>query len=222
MDKRVFAFLEWLDLNLGVSGIFFILLAVELLLSLLCLLLTLCKCGYGIKNRLWLVFCGIFLLTVDIAFTLHYHKSALFPLVLFAFIALTVGVILLLPEKQGVFTKESLTLAEFLSKRAKEQGGETPVYRENTERIKAGGGQVCLDREEGEKAKEDLGLDFTHVKNVIERLNCFSLTPSDKRQVKELETALFKAESGEGGDMIKEQVNDGLSALLKIMSKYGV
>lgn len=64
--------------------------------------------------------------------------------------------------------------------------------------------------------------DFTHVKNVIERLSYFPLTPSDKKQVNELQVTIERAELGEDFPDLKNKVNDGLSSLLKIMSKYGV
>ena len=72
------------------------------------------------------------------------------------------------------------------------------------------------------KTAAEYGLDFSHVKNVLSRLDYFSLSPADKRQVKELEATLVLAEQGDFSDVVKERVNDGLGSLLKIMSKYGV
>ena len=64
-------------------------------------------------------------------------------------------------------------------------------------------------------------LDFTHVKNVISRLDYCSLSQSDRRQVHELESYIIEAERGAEEKGLKEKINDGLSSLLKIMSKYG-
>lgn len=229
MDMQVFALLEQINSGFGISGVTLLCLAVSFALFLTCLLLTLLKRGHGIKNRLWFVLGVVFALIVDVAFTLHLGESAFFPLVLLSFDVLGVGIIFLLPQRQGVYSKESLSLAEFLSKKAKEQQcGDTPVYRAEIERIQAGGGEVISEngnsslRENQRKTQADLELDFTHVKNVIERLNCFGLSQADKRQVKELEALLSKAECEECDDKTKESINDGLSALLKIMSKYGV
>lgn len=61
--------------------------------------------------------------------------------------------------------------------------------------------------------------DFTHVKNVIERLRAFPLSSGDRKQVKELEDTIILIENGTGDDY---GINDGLGALLKIMAKYGV
>jgi hypothetical protein len=65
-------------------------------------------------------------------------------------------------------------------------------------------------------------IDFSHVKNVIERLAYFPLTPFEKRQVKDLEVTVKRVEMGEDGLDLKNKINDGLGALLKIMSKHGV
>lgn len=67
----------------------------------------------------------------------------------------------------------------------------------------------------------DYELDFKHVRNVIERMESFPLSVSDRRQVSELENSILTAERGGFTRENKEKINDGLSALLKIMSKYG-
>lgn len=69
--------------------------------------------------------------------------------------------------------------------------------------------------------KTDNDLDFTHVRNVISRLNYFGLSQADRRQVHDLEAWLLEAERGYDGKEVKEKINDGLSSLLRIMSKYG-
>ena len=50
----------------------------------------------------------------------------------------------------------------------------------------------------------------------------YPLTPADKRQVSDLDSAIIGAESIGLNDDAKNRINDGLGALLKIMSKYGV
>lgn len=70
--------------------------------------------------------------------------------------------------------------------------------------------------------KTETEIDFTHVKNVIERLNYYNLGPTDKRTVNDLANNVSQAENGEFTPELKEKINDGLGALLKIMSKYGV
>ena len=65
-------------------------------------------------------------------------------------------------------------------------------------------------------------VDFTHVKDVIKKLERFNLSTTDLRQVRALESAIYNAENGALDFKTKESVNEGLGALLKIMSKYGV
>lgn len=68
----------------------------------------------------------------------------------------------------------------------------------------------------------DETIDYSHVKGILDRLDYFSLGPSDKKQVRELKTYLAEAEEGEAGADLRDKLNDGLGALLKIMSRYGV
>ena len=65
-------------------------------------------------------------------------------------------------------------------------------------------------------------VNFSHVKNVIERLNYYALSPFDRKQVNDLSTFLTEAERVGITQELKEKINDGLGILLKIMSKYGV
>ena len=73
-----------------------------------------------------------------------------------------------------------------------------------------------------DKKEKKSDIDFTHVKNVLSRLEYFPLSTQDKKQVKELESAILIAETGENSRENKIKINDCLGALLKIMSKYGV
>lgn len=79
--------------------------------------------------------------------------------------------------------------------------------------------RVKVDKKE---KKENELLSFSNVKKAIEKTMSKNLTESEKRQVLSLEFAIFQKERGEENLLIKEQVNEGLSALLKIMSKYCV
>ena len=101
---------------------------------------------------------------------------------------------------------------------------ESRLNRENVEvneKFRSDDAKTCVNQIKSHQNSE-LGVDFTHVKRVIERLSFVSLSPSDKRQVKELESAVYAAECGQTGDNVKSKINDGLSALLKIMAKYGI
>ena len=71
------------------------------------------------------------------------------------------------------------------------------------------------------RTKKNKDLDFSHVKSVIKRLSAMDLTPADRREIKELELAVFSAEKGGEYPLLKEKINDGLGFLLKLMAKYG-
>ena len=77
----------------------------------------------------------------------------------------------------------------------------------------------CFDEEKMEVVD---GLNLSHVKNILKRLDYFDLSQSDRRQVREVEMAIFQAERRFDDLEVKEKLNDGLGALLKIMAKYGV
>ncbi len=65
-------------------------------------------------------------------------------------------------------------------------------------------------------------VDFSHVRNVMERLDYYGLSQTDRNVIKELKLALNLAESSGLDDNLKSKINDGLGQLLKIMSKYNV
>ena len=65
-------------------------------------------------------------------------------------------------------------------------------------------------------------IDFSHVKSILSRLNYYPLKEQDKKTAKDLEQAIYSAEQNGLNIQLKENINDGLSALLKIMSKYAV
>lgn len=68
--------------------------------------------------------------------------------------------------------------------------------------------------------KEKICLE--HAASVIEKLSYYDLTPSDLKQVDELEQVIRQAEREGVTSANRERINDGLSELLKIMSKYAV
>ncbi len=81
--------------------------------------------------------------------------------------------------------------------------------------------KIALSQKIEEKPKKN-ELDFSHVKNILERLDYYSLSTGDKKTVNDLENSLTLAEKGDCTSENKTRINDGLGALLKIMSKYGV
>lgn len=76
------------------------------------------------------------------------------------------------------------------------------------------------EKEEQDELKK-FELDFSHVKNVMAKLNYFNLSASDRAQLNELEQALYYAQNVGYDKKVKEKINEGLGALLKIMAKHG-
>lgn len=146
--------------------------------------------------------------------TLLQTQSATY--LLLAGVGLTFAVILNLPKRKFEPTKSQLNLAREIDEKAKEQS-QNEIVKESI--IPPIVEKIVTKPVEREKPPE---VDFSHVKNVIKRLEYFNLTPNDKRQVKELESAIISAEKGVCDLKTKESVNEGLGCLLKIMSKYGV
>ena len=72
------------------------------------------------------------------------------------------------------------------------------------------------------KDENDKPLDYSNVKKAIEMTMKKDLSSEEKRKIIGLEIAILQSERGEDNTLIKEEVNEGLSSLLKIMSRYSV
>ena len=79
-----------------------------------------------------------------------------------------------------------------------------------------------MERSVAGKAPDKDKLCLEHAAGVIEKLSYYDLSPADLKQVDELEPLLNQAEREGVTPANKERINDGLSELLKIMSKYAV
>ena len=190
------------------------------------LILSLTLGGYGKKKRLWYYFSLPFVLLLQLTLTLSADGS--FSLVVLNVVASLVYLFasLLLKDKKTATEDNRFSFARTLSERVKEDvpevlDGEKMLSNMEEEELEPLRPSQVEELIKGKTAAE-YGLDFSHVKNVLSRLDYFSLSPADKRQVKELEATLVLAEQGDFSDVVKERVNDGLGSLLKIMSKYGV
>lgn len=126
------------------------------------------------------------------------------------------GVLMTLPSKKKKEDIKGVQLARELDCKYKEQMLEekkkTTISQPIVQRIVP---DVQIEREKKQ-------VDFSHVKSVINRLERYNLSQNDQRQVRALENAISNAEKGITDFNTKESVNEGLGALLKIMSKYGV
>lgn len=189
---------------------------------IVCLMLSALKTGYGLKKRAWYVavsafFCAF--LKARASFTGERDLSS----VLLCFALILLVPICLIPEKKEKADNAAedgarRRLIRFLDKELK--NGPTVsdnAYAFHTEKIIA---QPQPEQERKPNVDED--LDFSHVKNVLSRLEPALLSYSDRRQIHDLEIALYDAERGGVSEETRGRINEGLGNLLKIMAKHGV
>ncbi len=134
-------------------------------------------------------------------------------LLLFGVCVGIVGVALVIPVKKVEYKEEHVEFARFLDQKTKSVekiAGRTELP---VEKIK------CVEKE---GKLESALLDYSHVKHILSKMDYYPLSVADKRQVKDLSLAVNSAENGDDGADIKKRINDGLGALLKIMSKHGI
>ena len=201
---------------LGVDGVFvvsFLLLSLTFVLSLI---LIRVKKIEGFKSRLCFLFVAIGVTTVQAGVEILFGG--------FGFSVITLGVsfiycaVLFLPVKSRKYTPEQIDLARKLIEKSDEKTlKDTNVVKEKpVEKIRV------KEKKSLDENVSDRELDFLHVKNVLKRMEYYTLSQNDRRQVKDLESAIVEAERGELTYEIKRRINDGLGALLKLMSKYGI
>lgn len=205
---------------LGQDGVFIAFSTIILALGIVNLLLACLVFNYGIKKRLWQPCVCIFILCTCSGVCAVADYGFFIPLLVMGVASITVIPVFAVPVKVFKVTEKQRDLVKFIDSEIKQATKEKDCtacdktsYKEQV--IKA-------ENVHEEKNVADFDLDFKHVKSVINRLDYFGLKESDKKQVKELENALISAEKGNFGQDVKCRINDGLSALLKIMSKYGV
>ena len=73
-----------------------------------------------------------------------------------------------------------------------------------------------------EKQNKNGEINFNHVKNVIEKVEKATLNGIEKKEVEQLKENILLSEKYGLTFELKDKINEGLSVLLKIMSKYKV
>ncbi len=193
------------------------------------IIMCFCRCEFGLKRRApFLGVVGVILpFTVTLILLGGIDVSFLFVILTLSF--LYAFILLLIPTKERVVTEEQKNLIKYLDEKLKERVNEdisTTDEKDNVVRLRA---VDSVEIEKDNLPKNNGGgasgacsdINFSHVRNVIARLNYFGLSQSDRRMVQDLESWLLQAERGDKDREVKEKINDGLSNLLKIMSKYG-
>ncbi|MBQ9485300.1 MAG: hypothetical protein IJU83_00515 [Clostridia bacterium] len=211
----------------GAETFFAICAAAEFACFCVCFFLSVFKAGYSLKKRAW------FAVAAAGVCVLLDFRAGLLGEACYSGLAAFFGTVLSLPllfvPVKSSDGKKERELARFIDDKIKEADSrERADSRESgyvfpTEKARR---DVCEIKAEPQqkdtRADGTEELDFSHVKNVLQRLELSSLTTSDRKQIRDLETALYVAEREPPSEEIREKINEGLGNLLKIMARHGV
>ena len=215
MDGLFWGAVKSLAIGLGQGGIFAVFISLTVIAFVINLFLSCFKTDYGILRRLWQPFLSVGLIFICKGICNLAGYGEHMACFIAGFSALSFIPTLLIRVKKFKVTERQRDLVKFID-------SQINAEKENSDiRDKISCENHTINQTKGNCAS-DFEVDFKHVKNVIARLDYFGLKECDKRQVKELENALLMAEKGEFNQDVKCKINDGLGALLRIMSKYGV
>ena len=237
MANIVYYALTFVDCSLGAGGLFAVCFLSLTLAFLFALILAVFAKGNTIKKRIWFVlFLGsVSGIELGLSLILGYGVG-------FSVLNLSVGALFCIPiftvRVRGKADKNQIELARFLDdklrwvsaenqsfeqekpqKETKLQDAVRPSESKVVENLKPTAVPEVTSKIT--QQKKPCEIDFSHVKNVISRLEYFPLGISDKKQIKDLQTMVFSAENGDYTPDLKGRINDGLGNLLKIMAKYG-
>lgn len=140
-------------------------------------------------------------------------------MILISFTILLSLPIIFITERKKIDLEASKSLIKTLDEKINTNSvvdKESALVDRKSERI------ICREAEKIDTKDDDLEVDFSHVKNVIDRLNYFNLNLSEKKQVNELNYLIKRV--GEENDVasFRSEINEKLTGLLKIMSKYNI
>lgn len=214
MKEKVFLFLN--HLSQGKYAYFSLIVVFFGLLTLFSigLMLSILKTEFSLKKRLAL---SLFSLPLCALLSVCFNENRGLVLIL----ALIFSCFILLPlffirvKRQGVIAEKNLI--KLIDKAVKDASDIEKA--KNTQIPPVQNVEKVQKTKEKERVAVKSTPDFSHVKNIIERLNAFPLTTMDKKQIKDLENAIILIENGQQEDY---GINDELGALLKMMAKYGV
>lgn len=215
-----------IDSSLGESGVFLVALSLLTIAFLVALLSSIFVYDYVFLKRVWYFFVLFGISGTELFLHILCANENAYALLTFS-VGLIYAVPLLTIRVKKFCTKQQIDFAKFIDKKAEEKSTELEDCEKgfkaenesfNFDLPKPSAIKILNNNEN----KQTSDIDFSHVKNVIARLEYLSLGANDKRQIKELEANVFAVENGDDTLDTKSKINDGLGALLKIMSKYGV
>ena len=190
----------------------------------LCLFLSIFIRNYGKAKRAWFLFIvgGVYFLQK--ALTIKSSNGQTLSYITLSLGALFYAIIFAVRVRAKKPTKEQKELARFIDKHLCKSDRERHPFNFRDVRVCNNYSSNPIDEKEefSLKQNDEYGVDFEHVKSVIDKLEYYGLSQSDKKQVQELEYSLKEAKEHGFSPLVKSKINDGLGALLKIMSKYGV
>ena len=239
MTERFYFFIKNIFISLGQGGALILCTSIILILAVLNIFLAIFMRGYSLKKRAWYFVCtgtAVSFQTCSALFCGNNLGCSIFLL----FLGLFLGIPILVVRERKTLSNEHKNFIKMIDGEILKQEKSDSLKvdfseREkdldlnffssekqddiNSEKLKTYKcKQESLDKKEENKSE----LDFTHVKNVMEKMEYYKLSPTDKKQIKDLESAVYCAENGVFNQEIKNRINDGLGALLKIMAKHGV
>ena len=211
MMQSFYEVLDSLIVTIGLINVFIASLVLICSVGVVAIIVSAVKTGYSLSKRLWYFAFVIAVLAIELCVFSRVDKD-LTALYISISVALIFSVpVLAIPSRKAKIRKEHRAFARFLDEQINCQVVNTPCDSIKT-----------LKQQPYISQSDELNLNFSHVKNVIERLNYYGLSQTDKNTVENLSEAIKKAELGDCNKEIKSSINDGLGGLLKIMSKYGV
>lgn len=187
-----------------------------------CLFLSVFKSGYGLKKRLW------YLLVVLICVSLLKLRASVVGEKDISSLLLFFGVALFLPvyfirektPKTHVKNESAREYVRFLENKINRAAGEKEFSASAREKETDLNPEVIKAEKQQQNSVDK--PDFSHVKNVLQRLEPALLSYADRRQIHELELSIYEAEHGEYSEETRRKINEGLGNLLKIMARHGV
>lgn len=227
--------------SIGNKGVFIIIVSALGVFTLLCLALCVFTSQYSLKKRGWIVFCYLSLLAFELWAEISIKEDQSYILLTFAICMICLSVIMFLPQMSKKIEENHKVLARYLDNCAKQVLDNQPLGEDSLEPLCNSNSscqdilskmrqadddqtiiktQVCDNQLLLQENKQE--IDFEHVKSILERLQYFSISNQDKQSAKELEDAIVLAENNGLNMPLKQKINDGLGALLKIMSKYAI
>ncbi|MBQ3116471.1 MAG: hypothetical protein IJC07_05530 [Clostridia bacterium] len=217
MNQTILTWTNKILIKFGCDRVLLIFALGQLLAFSIVLVLSLCVYDFSIKKRTW--FFGVIGLINCFCYATFSIVQAgqTYFIINFGLSLLLIAPILSVRERKRVIGEKELELARMLTNKAKERCVEN--FEDKHPKLFE---QPNIKYSEQKPSDlSDCGLDFSHVKNVLNRMEYFPLNTAEKKQVSDLNALIYSAENGVKDDRINEKINDGLGALLKIMSKHG-